>query len=186
MLHKPYSHPQPLMSQIIVTDLEQIKILSEQNHAAFEVLRYTLEFRDDLTDDTLDAWAEQLAAPITEAIDCTKCANCCRYLEVSLTKRDVQRLSVALDSSIADLETMYIEPPEEKTAEDRGKFQQIPCPFLCGNRCSVYEHRPGSCRIYPALTPDFRWTLQHTIEGAGFCPIIYNVLIKMVEEIDQL
>ena len=57
-----------------------------------------------------------------------------------------------------------------------GRIAAHPCPFLGGKLCTIYAHRPEACRLYPVFTPDFRWTLEDLLGGAGLCPIIYHVL----------
>ncbi len=57
------------------------------------------------SDEELDTLVERIAAPIVEAIDCTRCANCCRNLDIYLTEADGARLAEAIDvplSSIID------------------------------------------------------------------------------------
>ena len=136
--------------------------------------------RDKLDDAKLDTYVEQIAAPIIAAIDCTKCANCCRSLDVYLVEDDARRLADGLMIPLDAVETRYIDHESAAEVEEWGKFRQRPCAFLDGKLCSVYAHRPESCRLYPAFTPDFRWTLDDTIEGASLCPIIYNVLVASV------
>ncbi len=169
----------------VIIDLEQIKQLAAQHHDEFEVMRYMLEADDDLDDGMLDAFVNEIAAPIVAAIDCTQCANCCRSLEVQLTPADIEQVAEAVQIPVSDVMARYVEPADEHG----GTFRARPCAFLANNRCSIYAQRPDACRIYPLFTPDFRWTLAHTIAGAGLCPIIYNVLIavhKLEDEIFKL
>ena len=167
----------------IVTDLNQIKTLAQEHHDDFEVLGYMLELYEDVSDEQVDAWVDRVAQPIVDAIDCTQCANCCRSLDVYLTQDDAERLSKGCDISLDSIETV-IDHESARKVKEWGKFQAKPCGFLKGKLCSVYEHRPETCRTYPALTPDFRWTMDDTIEGASICPIIYNVLIALHKDID--
>jgi len=164
-----------------ITDLEEIRRLAVERHAEFELLRLQLQRRDKLDDAKLDAHVDQVAAPIIAAIDCKQCANCCRSLDVYLVEDDASRLAEGLLIPLAEIETRYVDPAAE--VEEWGKLRQRPCVFLKGNLCSVYQHRPESCRVYPAFTPDFRWTLEDTIEGASLCPIIYNVLVALCDQL---
>ncbi len=166
-----------------ITDLDEVRRRAHQHHAEFELLRQLLEHRRKLDDAKLDTYVEQVAAPIIAAIDCTQCANCCRSLDVYLVPDDAQRLADGLMIPLDAVETRYIDHESTAEVEEWGKFRQRPCALLDGKLCSVYAHRPESCRTYPALTPDFRWTLGDTIEGASLCPIIYNVLVALCERL---
>lgn len=171
------------MNNTLETDLERIKTLAQVHHDDFEVLRYQLENDDDLDDAQLDAFVERIAAPISAAIDCTKCANCCRSLDVYLTEADARRLAAGIAIPLNALLDQAIDREAAVVVEEWGMFRQRPCAFLASKLCSVYAHRPESCRAYPAFTPDFRWTLEDTIAGARLCPIIYNVLSALSAQI---
>ncbi len=169
-----------------ITDLDEIRRLSAERQEAFEVMRLALEFDDTLTDDALDGMVEEIAQPIIAGIDCTKCANCCRVLDVCLVPPDIDRLSTALDISIDEVVTRYA---DEALGAAQGEWAVIPakpCPMLRGNLCSIYAHRPHACRIYPQFTPDFRYNMGDTIEGAAYCPIIYNTLTALAERVEPL
>ncbi len=165
----------------IITDLSAIQALAHQRRDEFEVMRYMLE-RDDIPDDALDALVDAIAEPIINAIDCTLCGNCCRSLDVYLTPEDAQRLAPVVDVPLAAI----ITHDSAQAVGEWATFQTKPCGFLNGTLCTVYAHRPETCRTYPALTPDFRWTLADTLDGAALCPIIYNVLDRMVLEAERL
>jgi uncharacterized protein len=171
---------------MIITDLEQLAQQAAEHHDDFEVMRYMLVMDDDLDDAQLDALVEHLAAPIVEAIDCTQCANCCQTLPVHLTPADADRLAAGLDIPLEQVMDQYIEAATSAAPEDWGQVRTSPCPFLEGKCCSIYPHRPGACRAYPAFTPDFRWTLRHIIAGADTCPIIYNLLTALHRQIDAI
>lgn len=167
------------------TDLLRIAELTAARHDEFEVLRYQLELDDDIDDARLDTLVEQLAAPIRAAIDCTQCANCCHKLDVDVTCADVHRLAEGLGTSADAIITNYVDRGS-LTDDSEWKLHAGPCRFLKGKLCSVYAHRPDACRIYPAFTPDFRWTLTDLIAGASFCPITYNLLSQVSEQFDRL
>lgn len=166
-------------------DLARIAALAAARQDEFAVLRYTLEFiEDELPDAALDALVEEVVAPIIAAIDCTACANCCASIDVYLTPEDADRLAEALNLPVADVIARYIDREAAACVEEWGKFRHSPCAFLEGKLCRHYIHRPDACRAYPALTPDFRWTLADTLAGAGRCPIIYHVLDALCGRFD--
>ena len=167
----------------MLTDLDEIRRRADQHRADFDLLRYLLQRNDRLDDAKFDTFVDQVAAPIIAAIDCTQCANCCRRLDVYLVEDDARRLSNGLLIPIDQIETRYIEHEEAARVEEWGKFKQRPCAFLDGKLCSVYEHRPESCRIYPAFAPDFRWTIEDIIDEASLCPIIYHVLVALCDRL---
>ena len=169
------------MMQPLVTDLNEIRRLTAERHDRFEAMREALEFDESLSDDALDALVDEIARPIVAAIDCKQCANCCRSLDVCLVPPDIDRLSTALHIPVEEVLTRYV---DEEGGQAQGEWAVIPahpCPLLRGNFCSIYEHRPHACRVYPQFTPDFRYNIEDTIEGASFCPIIYNVLSTLAE-----
>ncbi len=168
------------------TDLDRIAALAEARRDEFEVLRYTVEFiDDDLPDAALDALVETLAAPIIEAIDCTRCANCCHTLDVYLTPADAARLADGLLIPVEEVLTRHVDRESAAAVEEWGRLRARPCAFLDGRLCAVYDHRPESCRAYPAFTPDFRWTLADTLPGAGRCPIIYHLLDALIKALES-
>jgi hypothetical protein len=170
----------------LVTDLDAIHQLAAERQEDFEVMRYLLERMDSITDAELDRLVDSVAGPIAAAIDCTRCGNCCRSLNVYVTPEDAQTLAEGIDIPVHAVITRYIDLDSSRDVGEWGKIKQRPCPFLRGSLCSVYAHRPDTCRAYPMFTPDFRWTLADLIDGAGVCPIIFNVLERMVQITDEL
>lgn len=167
-----------------ITRPEDARTLAAQRRDEFDAMREALEFDASRDDDELDAWIESIAAPIIEAVDCKQCANCCRSLDVCLIPSDIENLSAGLLISPDAIMTRYVDQP---TGEAQGEWAVVPahpCPFLNDKLCSIYEHRPHACRVYPQLTPDFRYNIEDAIEGAASCPIIYNVLSELVEMVE--
>ena len=81
--------------------------------------------------------------------------ECCRLLDLALTPYDILRLrrATGLDSRvlldryvIIEQETDGAFPRLYLTMVDDGRGS---CPFVSPNGCSVYQHRPGACRVYP-------------------------------------
>lgn len=81
--------------------------------------------------------------------------ECCRMLELALTPYDVLRLRKATGLSSETLLAEYIiieQQPGEPfprfylTMVDDGRES---CVFVGKSGCTVYDHRPGACRVYP-------------------------------------
>ena len=81
--------------------------------------------------------------------------ECCRLLELTLTPYDILRLRRATGLDSREFLEKYViieQEPDESlprlylTMIDDGRGS---CPFVVSNGCSVYEHRPGACRVYP-------------------------------------
>jgi len=171
----------------LVTHLDEIKALAATHRDDFIVMQYMLaRMEQDIPDAELDALVDAIAAPIIAAIDCTECGNCCRNLHVYMTPDDAQRLADGIDVPLDAVLDTYVDQASAAKEGEWGRFKQQPCAFLRGNMCSVYQHRPESCRNYPQFTPDFRWVLHEMIDGAALCPIVYHTLSAMLAETERL
>ncbi|MDZ4669856.1 MAG: YkgJ family cysteine cluster protein [Phototrophicales bacterium] len=149
----------------------------------FEVMRYQLIANDDILDDEFDAIIAAIATPIIAQTDCTLCGNCCHKLDVYLTPDDANRLSVGIHIPLTTLLTDTIR--DARAVGEWGRFAHSPCRFLSDKKCTVYEHRPQTCRDYPVFTPDFRWMLDDMIDGATICPIIYETLCAVWDYVEH-
>lgn len=172
------------VSELFPYDLTTLPEQARAARDSFEVLRYMLE-ADEADDATIDAWVDEVAAPVIAGIDCTQCANCCNSLQVYLEAGDAERLAEGLGVSAAEVEARYVDREAAAELEEWGCFRYRPCVFLQGKRCGLYAHRPESCRAYPMMTPDFRWTMEDGIDGAAICPIIYHTFLRLAEQIDD-
>lgn len=86
------------------------------------------------------------------------CFNaCCRDLNQFLTPYDILRLKKHLGISSTDFLERYC---AQHTGPESGlpmvtlkpkEVPQLTCPFVTSAGCSVYAHRPSSCRTYPLV-----------------------------------
>lgn len=102
---------------------------------------------------------------------CTGCGNCCRDTVVCITDEDVRRITQGTGKSPLDFVRFYTEKEVSMDQRDPlwvrfGKSKAImalrwkndQCIFLDkDNRCTIYEHRPVTCRDHP-----FNTTLSET------------------------
>ena len=86
---------------------------------------------------------------IASEIDCRKCANCCRKIQPILSQKDIRDFSRGLGLAVNKFKEQYLVKDDETPSIFR--FNALPCPFLRGNLCTNYEHRPQDCRSFPHL-----------------------------------
>jgi Fe-S-cluster containining protein len=94
---------------------------------------------------------------------CNGCGACCRELRVTLTHRDLERLSRGLGRAAATL-VDWLAPDAVDMTDEPGSFVELgagrrlmvlrhaggACHLLDAlARCSAYEHRPRDCRLFP-------------------------------------
>ncbi len=82
---------------------------------------------------------------------CTKCGICCT-LENFLTAGEVTAKPEEHPQVHAKSQALFKEIGKIWEA-DKEKYDNYiahtPCPFLMNNACSIYEIRPGGCRLFP-------------------------------------
>lgn len=121
---------------------------------------------------------QQLNTQITEKVDCTLCGNCCKTLLIVVTNPEADQLSTVLQVSRKTFDQQYL----EKGLNEMMLVKSMPCSFLEGTKCSVYENRFEGCREFPALhLPNFTKRLFTHFMHYERCIIIYNVIEKLKE-----
>ncbi|MDB9822085.1 YkgJ family cysteine cluster protein [Deltaproteobacteria bacterium] len=81
--------------------------------------------------------------------------RCCRKLNLLLTPYDIIRLKNRLNI----LSDIFLEKYTITRLDERNRFPMVylkmrddhykSCPFVTPDGCTIYEDRPGACRIYP-------------------------------------
>ena len=124
----------------------------------------------------IDSLVWKLSSEVESAVDCTACGNCCRSLMVTVDKEELSAIAAREGSS----EAVVIEKYFEVSAGGTIIISKIPCHFLSGNNCTIYEDRFQTCRDFPYLHKDgFSRRLPFLLMHYGSCPIIYNVIERL-------
>lgn len=86
-------------------------------------------------------------------VDCF--TRCCADLKLVLTPYDILRMKKRIGLPSHE----FLEQHTETTLEPRRRFPNVTlkmmgnehrtCPFVTPKGCTIYEDRPGACRIYP-------------------------------------
>jgi Fe-S-cluster containining protein len=160
-----------------ITDLEVIATIAAEKEEENDHFLRSLRHHDD---EKLDAVVHTIYSQVNPAIDCTKCGNCCKTLIVNITKPEIEGLSKYLDIPLDELKEKYI----EESSQGNCFINSVPCHFLDGTKCSIYDGRFTECRDFPHLhKPGFRERFLGTLLHYGSCPIIFNVVEQVKREL---
>lgn len=161
---------------MIIASTDQIK------NIAAEKDEENLAFKDFLKNQppaSVDKLVHQLNEQVSALIDCTTCGNCCRSLMINITQNDVARLGMGIGKTVAEIKQTFT----ETSGEGDMIMKEMPCHFLAGNKCTVYEHRFTECREFPHLhKPGFTNRLFGTMMNYAICPIVFNVVEQLKKE----
>ena len=163
----------------MITDLVQIRRLEQQQRGENAKFRAYLKSHRH-SDRRLRRFGEQIEAEI----DCTACANCCRVTEVGITEKDIEKLARFVGTSEPEFVDQF-------TALDGSgarilKRNEGGCVFLEGNLCSVYEARPVNCANFPHVvrgSGSISSRMWEFLDRVGYCPIVYNWMETVKEDI---
>lgn len=141
----------------------------------YEFLR-SLKFRDYGFEP--DEMAAALHEQAFQIVDCTRCANCCRTLDIKFRDEDIERIAGHLDMTTADFIATWLQADER---DGRHKASQKPCPFLGeDDRCTIYEVRPAVCREYPHTDKDgLVFRTMGVANNALACPAVFWIVEQM-------
>lgn len=101
----------------------------------------------------------QLADRINDAVaphaQCvTGCSACC-HISVSLTTMEAQTIGQAIGMPPARPAKVFLATELDDWETEKMRFFGTPCPFLEGNRCSIYANRPVACKTHANLGDAF-------------------------------
>ena len=157
----------------LIIDLEKIKQFAAEREKENDLFRLYLKQQDSKV---IDEAVHQLNDTITPQINCTACGNCCKSLMINVTKDEADKLAEHLQMNIAALKKKYI----EESQQGQMVINKIPCHFLEGTKCSIYENRFTECREFPHLHKNnFTNRLFGIMMYYAVCPIIFNVVEEL-------
>lgn len=119
----------------------------------------------------------QVHDEVFREIDCLECANCCKTTPAIVTGTDLKRMAKHLKIPPKIFKRKYL--LEDLNGEM--SFRQVPCVFLLeDNKCSLYEHRPESCRDYPHTdTGSFRKRASLHQANLSVCPATFEIVKRL-------
>ena len=133
----------------------------------------------------LDKIAFQVDKEVWEEVDCLTCANCCKSMTPTFTKKDISRISAHFNQTQAEFKEKWL------YQDKKGDWMntKTPCQFLekKTNMCSIYEIRPADCAGFPHLSKK-KWTEYAHVhkQNIDYCPATYKMVEKMIVKFGDL
>ena len=131
----------------------------------------------------LDTIAAGIDADVWKEIDCLSCANCCKTMTPTFTRKDITRISAHFEMTPIEFRDKWLKF-EKKDGDWVNKKQ--PCQFLnhSTNMCSIYEVRPADCAGFPYLKKRKMSDYLHVHQqNVSYCPATFKMVEKMMERI---
>jgi Fe-S-cluster containining protein len=106
----------------------------------------------------LQRWGSAWVAPLASQAACRRgCSHCC-HIPVALTSAEAALIGASSGRPVATptgLTCGDLDLPKVAAWEARQRrFVGLPCPFLQGDECGIYDRRPFSCRVHVSLDDD--------------------------------
>ena len=163
----------------LTTSLSQIQLLATQKEQ--ENIRFA-EYLRQLNAEELDATVHTINKKVEPLIDCTQCGNCCKTLMIQVEEEEANTLAAALQQERSSFDEAFL----EKGSSGIMIINRMPCAFLSGTRCSVYEHRFSGCREFPGLhLPAFQKRIFTVMMHYDRCPIVFNVIEQLKQSLPE-
>jgi Fe-S-cluster containining protein len=117
-------------------------------------------------------------------VACLNCANCCKKMTPTYTRKDINRISKHFGMSYQQFFDKWLYVDENKDIVNVSK----PCQFLGkDNKCSIYAIRPGDCSGFPhVIRNDFRYQAKEKtyVNNLALCPATLVFVEKLKERIE--
>ena len=115
--------------------------------------------------------------------DCLDCANCCKTMSPTYTRKDIRRISGHLGMTESAFREKWLY--KDKTGDWMNVKQ--PCQFLDTrtNLCSIYEVRPRDCAGFPHhTTKKMNADYMHMYkQNVAYCPATYRLVESLMEKL---
>ena len=121
---------------------------------------------------------------VWEEVSCLSCANCCKTMTPTYTRKDVNRISKHFKMTYDQFYDKWLKTDENKDIVNKS----TPCQFLGkNNMCSIYEIRPDDCAGFPHfIRRDFMYQVEEKtyINNISHCPATLVFVEKMKELVE--
>ena len=124
-------------------DLKKFRIVAGRKKKSLSAF---LDKLDVLVPEDMPEIVAETDATVWRDINCMECANCCKTMTPTFTKKDITRISAHLEMTPKEFTIKWLK--KEEDSNDMVNTTQ-PCQFLAGNICSIYEVRPADCAEFP-------------------------------------
>jgi Fe-S-cluster containining protein len=114
--------------------------------------------------------------------DCLDCANCCKTMSPTYTRKDMERISGHLGMTPRAFREKWLY--RDKSGDWMNLKQ--PCQFLDlqTNKCKIYAVRPKDCAGFPHHTKKQMVDYMHVYkQNIAFCPATFRVVEILMEKI---
>ena len=163
--------------------LPSFKRLMNKNRRRF---RYFLTRLQTVKPKGLDQLSVDMNKEVWAETDCLSCANCCKTMTPTFTKKDIKRISNHFNQTPQEFTDKWLYK-ERGTGDMMNKKQ--PCQFLNlkDNKCSIYEIRPDDCAGFPHHTKKHFTEWVHVYkQNVEYCPATYKLVEKMMERVGKI
>lgn len=125
----------------------------------------------------LDKLAARLEPEVWKETDCLSCANCCRTMTPTFTKKDINRISKHFAMTPAAFAKKWLR--KDRAGDMLNKVE--PCQFLNleDNKCSIYAIRPTDCSSFPHFPKKVLTFIHVHKQNVEYCPATYKMVEKM-------
>jgi len=117
--------------------------------------------------------------------DCLHCANCCKTMSPTYTRRDMKRISKYLGMSVRAFQKKWL----QKDKEGDWLNKSLPCQFLDldTNMCKIYAIRPRDCAGFPHHTKKKMVEYMHVHkQNIETCPATYRMVERLMKTVSNL
>ena len=128
--------------------------------------------------EVIDEKVQVLKEHFYKAIDCTKCANCCKHLEPGIEDNEIEKLAEKKGMDVIEFRRTYVDFDGEALF-----LKTKPCMFLSDNKCSIYDSRPQACALYPHLEQEHFKYKKNVWSNYAICPIVFEVIEALKVEL---
>ena len=164
-----------MKNNYIETDLSKIEYLASEREDENFRFRSFLKRKDGKQ---VDRIVHRLHREITGHINCTLCGNCCYRLKPESQEEDIAILARIENITPDDFEHNYCEDDYGDTY-----LNTVPCRYLEGKKCRIYEHRPEQCRRFPSTDREgFVSKSLGLLRYYEICPIVFNIMERLKDE----
>lgn len=142
-----------------------------------------LDKLDEIVPEDMPKLVAEADTQTWQEVNCMACANCCKTMTPTFSKKDITRISAHLNMEPKAFIAHWL----KKDEDNKDWVNQLqPCRFLVDNKCSIYEVRPKDCAEFPhhhkkpfdAYNDTFKQNLHR-------CPATFTLVSKLAKRIER-